>query len=275
LLQGTEVLWPQRESYRALMEIRVREGRASFDSEKQNEPTNPDDCLFRESDFVYWDDRFASEQELIASLGGGYTMSGACDPSLGRQGRQHDDTAIISLLRDSAGILYVLDADLRKRKPDEILQAIIRYHGLRRYTRFAMETNQFQEFLADELITRSRAAGEQVPVSKVAHTSDKVLRIQALQPLISAGTIRFSRRHTALLEQLRQFPHAAHDDGPDALEMAVAAAKRPEPGVTVGTPRYPRTVGVFSGAADLPYGHPGRSLHIRPAPRSCANGFFR
>jgi hypothetical protein len=76
-------------------------------------------------------------------------------------------------------------------------------------------------------VTRSRAKGCEVPVHKLTHTSDKVLRIQALQPAISSGAIRFSRRHTVLLEQLRQFPHAAHDDGPDALEMAMDAAKVP------------------------------------------------
>ncbi len=52
----------------------------------------------------------------------------------------------------------------------------------------------------------------------------KLGRIQRLQPLISSGALRFSRRQVTLLEQLRQFPMGAHDDGPDALEMAVSAA---------------------------------------------------
>ena len=233
MLLGTQVLWPQHESYKALMEIRIRDGRASFDCEKQNEPTNPEDCLFRESDLVFWDDQFKSEQELISAVGAGGVMYGACDPSLGKQGARHDDTAIIAVLRDSqTGIHYVLDADIRKRKPDEILDAVIRYHGIRKFQRFGFETNQFQDFLADELIKRSRAS-VQVPVTKLQHTTDKVLRIQTLQPLVSAGTIRFCRRHSVLLEQLRQFPHGAHDDGPDALEMAVDAAKTPEVGAGV------------------------------------------
>jgi len=55
----------------------------------------------------------------------------------------------------------------------------------------------------------------------VTHTSDKLGRIQSLQPLVKAGTIQFSRRHKTLLDQLRYFPKADHDDGPDALQMAV------------------------------------------------------
>jgi predicted phage terminase large subunit-like protein len=234
MLEGTSVLWPQREGYLALMEIRVREGRASFDSEKQNEPTNPEDCLFRESDFVFWDDQFACEQDLINAIGGNAVFYGACDPSLGRKGRQHDDTAIVSIVKDqSTGVMYVVDADLRKRKPDDVLDTAIAYNQRRKYQKFAFESNQFQDFLADEFIARSRARGRQVPVEKVAHTSDKILRIQTLQPLVSAGTIRFCRKQVALLEQLRQFPHAAHDDGPDALEMAVDAAKGVEFSVSV------------------------------------------
>ena len=42
MLQGTAVLWPELEDCYELMELRIREGRASFDSEKQNEPVNPD-----------------------------------------------------------------------------------------------------------------------------------------------------------------------------------------------------------------------------------------
>ena len=63
------------------------------------------------------------------------------------------------------------------------------------------------------------------------HSTDKVGRIKSLQPLIASGRIRFSKKHRLLLEQLRQFPKAAHDDGPDALEMAVAASRVARPGI--------------------------------------------
>jgi hypothetical protein len=67
-----------------------------------------------------------------------------------------------------------------------------------------------------------------VPVKEINHSSDKLGRIQSLEPLISTGTLRFSRKHRILLDQLRQFPKAAHDDGPDALEMAVSLVKSPK-----------------------------------------------
>lgn len=226
MLEGTEVMWPEHEDYHALMVMRESEGPASFDSEKQNEPVNPADCLFLEEEFHYWDDRWEGVAELIASVGKNACWIGACDPSLGKSGKHADDSAIITLLRDTAtGVLYVIDADILRRKPDLIIENVLTYQRLRKYTKFAFEVNQFQSLLADELTRRSNAEGLYLPVEPVHHSTDKLARIQSLQPLVRSGTLQFSRRHTVLLEQLRLFPKAAHDDGPDALEMAVDAAR--------------------------------------------------
>lgn len=83
------------------MELRICEGRAAFDSEKQNEPVDPEDCFFQENEFCFWDDKYDSLEALIASMKGTYSIYGACDPSMGKQGRGGDDSAIISLLRDN------------------------------------------------------------------------------------------------------------------------------------------------------------------------------
>lgn len=45
------MLWEEKLSYYDLMVMRVSEGEASFNSEEQNEPINPDDCLFMEEWF--------------------------------------------------------------------------------------------------------------------------------------------------------------------------------------------------------------------------------
>ena len=227
MLKGTEVLWGELEDYYSLMELRISEGRASFDSEKQNEPVNPEDCYFQESDFHFWDDEFSSVEALIGSMRGRHSFYGACDPSMGKQGRGGDDSAIITILRDDlSGILYVIDADIKRRKPDAIIADVIAYHKLREYQRFTMEVNQYQEFLKDVLVQRSSEVGAYIPIRDRRNTSDKEGRIQSLQPHISSGTLRLARRHITLVDQLRQFPMGAHDDGPDALEMAVSAAKR-------------------------------------------------
>lgn len=228
MLEGTSVLWPQRENYYQLMEIRLCEGHASFDSEKQNEPIDPASCYFSDSDMHYWDDEYTSIDDLLMKLGSNSCIYGACDPSLGIAGKNRDDTAIVTVLKHTpTGHLYVLDADIRKRKPRDIIKAIIEYHRIYKFEEFAIETNQFQFFLSTEVTRISAQAGVNVPVYEISHTSDKLGRIQSLEPLISTGVLRFSRRQRILLDQLQQFPKAAHDDAPDALEMAVAVSREP------------------------------------------------
>jgi len=46
-----------------------------------------------------------------------------------------------------------------------------------------------------------------------------MLRIESLQPHIANGLILLHRSQSTLESQLRHFPKADHDDGPDALEM--------------------------------------------------------
>jgi predicted phage terminase large subunit-like protein len=58
-------------------------------------------------------------------------------------------------------------------------------------------------------------------VHKVTPRGNKDTRISSLDVLIGAGKLRFSTRHRLLIEQLVGFPSARHDDGPDALEIAV------------------------------------------------------
>ncbi len=234
LLEGTDVLWPEAESYVQLMEIRLTEGRASFDSEKQNDPVDASNCFFDPESIQFWDDEYESEAALLEAIGPHGSIFGACDPSLGKEGRARDDTAIVTLLKDRrTKYLYVLDADIRKRRPLEIIEAILEYQRRRGFQRFVMESNQFQEFLADEARRISRQRNVQLPVRKVRQSRDKLGRIQGLEPLITTGTLRFCRRHRLLLEQMRQFPRGAHDDGPDALEMAVHASRIAVPQVII------------------------------------------
>lgn len=224
MLDGTRVAWPEKEPYYDLLLYRLVNGQASFDSEKQNTPVDPKDCLFPEAGFVYWDDRFRDAQELIESLKeAGYTVLGACDPSLGRSGREGDFTAIVILIRDlEHAIDYVVEADIRRRKPAETIEAILNAYKHWGCDAFAIETVQFQEMLAQEVQRRGDQLGIRPHIIPVDHRTDKRGRIQILQPLISRGAIRFSRRHRELLDQLRHFPRGTHDDGPDALEMAVS-----------------------------------------------------
>lgn len=204
LEQGARVSWSRRPLL-ALMQIRVRVGHRAFDAEFQNEPVNEEGAAF--SRVTFWTERRR------------WVMFGACDPSLGLSRPGRDPSALLIGGRGDDGVLDVVEAQIRSRLPDRIIEDIIAMQAEYRCVRWAVETVQFQAFFAGELVKRSAARGIPVPVVPVKNTASKELRIETLHPHIANGVIRFNQAHTALLDQLRHWPSADHDDGPDALEM--------------------------------------------------------
>jgi predicted phage terminase large subunit-like protein len=225
MLEGTEVLWPELDSYYELMVMRESEGTHSFQSEKQNEPIDPQQCIFKEEDFVFWDDDYRDVQHLIQSINSRSYFYGACDPSLGKSTRG-DYTAIVILLRDdNRNINYVIAADLLHYSPSQTIDRITEYARMYEFDRFAIESNNFQELMVDDLERRIVAYRRRLSIHKITSRSNKQSRIASLEPYIKQGNIRFCRKHRQLLDQLTQFPLAKNDDGPDALEMAIQATK--------------------------------------------------
>lgn len=58
---------------------------------------------------------------------------------------------------------------------------------------------------------------------------NKMLRIRLIGKHLATGCIKFKRGSPSaelLVEQLRDFPLGAHDDGPDALEMSIRLAEK-------------------------------------------------
>ncbi len=79
--------------------------------------------------------------------------------------------------------------------------------------------------MLDNLTKRAQLAGVSFNSRPINSKTNKQARIAGLEALVTQGLIVFSRRHQILLEQLRQFPLGKHDDGPDALEMAIQVAR--------------------------------------------------
>jgi len=224
MLEGTEVLWEAKLSYYDLMVIRVSEGESSFNSEIQNDPIDPESCAFNEEWFSYYKD------DEVDFSDNRFLFVGANDPSLGKN-KKSDTSAIIALAKDTrTGYMYVVVASIEKRKPDVIIEdAIETSKRLRRdykkpFTKFRVETVQFQHFFKDVMAQRSAEAGEYLPIEEVNNVQNKDLRIQSLQPFVKNGYIKFNEKHKTLLQQMKEYPMGKNDDGPDALEMAVRAA---------------------------------------------------
>jgi predicted phage terminase large subunit-like protein len=209
---GSIVSWAARPLL-ALMKIRARDGHDTFDSEYQNDPVAGDNAPFAKV-IQFWVNRLAD-----------WVFYGACDPSLGKQGASRDPSALlVGGFNRQTGILDVVEAQIKKRLPDRIIEDVISLQAQYRCLMWSIETVQFQEFLRTELIKRAAARGMPVPARAVQPHADKLLRIESLQPHMANGLIRLHPGQTTLIDQLRHFPKADHDDGPDALHMLWALA---------------------------------------------------
>lgn len=210
--RGAQTSWAAR-GVLALMKIRARDGHAAFDAEYQNDPVSADNAPFANA-MRFWTDL---PHDLV--------YFGALDPSLGKAGANRDPSAIlVGAYQRSSGRLFVVEAQIKKRLPDLIIEDVIRLHKQYRCAVWFVETVQFQEFLKDELVKRSAQRGYPVPARAVKPNSDKILRIETLQPHMANGLILLHSSQSTLIEQLRHFPKAAHDDGADALQMLWAGA---------------------------------------------------
>jgi predicted phage terminase large subunit-like protein len=89
---------------------------------------------------------------------------------------------------------------------------------------FAIEINQFQELLVAEFQRVSQQYRVPLPVYGLDNQVNKQVRIRRLGTLLAQRKLRFKARSggtTLLVDQLRDFLVGEHDDGPDALEMAL------------------------------------------------------
>lgn len=204
--KGAVVSWPGTRPLLRLMKIRAQ-SHTTFDKEYQNKPTAGEDALFTSIQFWVQPCRH-------------WIFFGAVDPSLGRNNKKNDPSAIlVGGIDRETGILDVVEASIRRRVPDKIISDVILMEREYRCQIWGVEAVQFQEFLRTELVKRSAQLGIPVPARPIIPHADKALRIESLQPHFANGLIRLHRKLTTLYEQLANYPEADHDDGPDALEI--------------------------------------------------------
>lgn len=225
MLLGAEVLWGEKLSYYDLMEIKVSEGAASFNSELQNDPIDPESATFNPEWFDYYD------PDLIDFSSPEFVFVAANDPSLGKN-KKSDTSSIINLaLSTKTGYMYVADASVERRKPDIIIDDVFEMNRrLKRdyrkgFYKFGVEVVQFQYFFKEVMAAKSAEEGEYIPIEEIQSTVNKVLRIESLQPVIKNKYLKFNREHKTLLKQLQEFPMGKNDDAPDGLQMAVQLAQ--------------------------------------------------
>jgi predicted phage terminase large subunit-like protein len=151
----------------------------------------------------------------------------ALDPSKGHDARRGDYSAFVMLSVSQDGRMYV-DADLARRPTPQIVADGVEW--IRRFEpqAFGTETNQYQELLEQDFAEElARQGVKGISPWGIDNRVNKVIRIRRLGPLLSQRRLLFRENSPStrlLVDQLRDFPLGDHDDGPDALEMAVRLA---------------------------------------------------
>ena len=206
-------LWPERFPIQRLERIKAKKSRFWWNALFQQNPGKWGDS--RWEDYLgpsiwaaRWPDSF--EASIVA-----------VDPSLGLDDRKGDFSAIV-FVGLSGGKLWV-DASIERRPVTRIAQDAVKMALQHRATAMSLEANGFQQVLAPAFHQAATDAGAALSVVLLQNRIKKELRIDSLEPLLAAGQFVF--RDTTgcrlLVDQLGEFPRGDHDDGPDALEMAV------------------------------------------------------
>lgn len=203
---GAIVSWPEKRPLYFLMTERA-DDHHSFDCEYQNDPTNEEEATF--TGIKFW-----------VHMGDRWVYYGAVDPSLGKKNKARDPSAILVGGYDrQKGLLHVVEASIKRRIPNLIIEDVVRFQREYNCLVWACEAVQFQEFLRTRIIEVGKQRGIAVPTRAIIPNTDKDLRIESLEPYVSNGEILLHASQTILYDQLRHWPEADHDDGPDALQM--------------------------------------------------------
>lgn len=150
----------------------------------------------------------------------------ALDPSLGKS-RDADYSAFVKAAACTDGFVYV-DADLDRRDVRKIAVAGLEHCREWSPDCWAMETNGFAAL--EDLVQEMNSGALPVNTAKITQHANKRDRIElGLTTLLANKRLRFkngSGGAALLVEQLRGFPAHEHDDGPDALEMAIRVIRK-------------------------------------------------
>lgn len=208
-------LWPDR--YNADYLTRLRDNRSLYwwKALYQQQPTRHESLEWPAGHFegdLWFDDWPADPGLRVITL----------DPSKGKT--RHSDFSAYVLAAYVQGA-YFIEADLKRRPPGRIVEDGVEHCRRFKPWGLGVESNTWQDLLGvifqPHLEDLNHHYG--VELHEIYNHVNKTQRIRRLDPYLRNRRIRF--RNTPgtrlLVQQLKEFPLAAHDDGPDALEMAL------------------------------------------------------
>ncbi len=150
------------------------------------------------------------------------------DPSLGRT-LASDYSAIV--FAGLNGGRWYIDADIERRPPTQIVEDVIRIFATYHPNVVGIESDGFQAVLHplfDQYCQLHNVPPLPIALIQNGPIGSKNARVACLDPYLANRQLAFPRTdgNRMMMDQLRAFPlKGHHDDGPDALEMAMRLAQ--------------------------------------------------
>lgn len=221
-----EALCPDLHPIEQLLDAKSSVAHHIWETMYQGNPVSPDEVLwpgelFRDTadgDSV-WVDQLPSNIMYCTV---------AIDHALGKDLKRSDYSAIVALATttDKDDHKLYVKASLERTGPDQTIERLIDFVKDLPVEPdiIGSDANQFQSFIVDVAAERLAQAGIRTPIIPIEDEQriNKEVRIMELDGSIRSRDFRFvkDKGTDILVNQLRQFPHGNHDDGPDGLQMA-------------------------------------------------------
>lgn len=184
-----------------------------FASQYLNEPIDPENQVFQQSMFKYWQKR-----------PDGLYVGMAVDLAIAESATS-DKTAIVVCGMDKDWNLYILDYLTGRWKPSEIVDNIFKVQATWKPFTAGIEVNGFQRTIKlaveDEMRNRRQFFG--IEEIRNGPEKSKENRIKSLEPFYRQGRVHHAEwmRGKDLEVELTTFPKGKHDDIIDAVAMCL------------------------------------------------------
>lgn len=239
MLEGADVLWPEREDTLYLMKERLTIGHKPFNAEKQMIAFLTGDCVFEDIQWFkpieengrmyYYLPKYEKKIEYDEAR---FVKYYALDPATGEKKTQtqkktlSQSARIIACKDIEKGNLYILDAFMDRKPPSKIIYEMYDLHHHHNFHKMGFEENLFRDMYKEHILSVGEKWEDEhgvnltLPTVSIWNDIDKDERIYGLEPYVTRGKIIINEFiNPDFIAQIQTYPNSDHNDALDALQI--------------------------------------------------------